>query len=258
MKDKLNYGTWIRKKKMLTITAIALLFIGLALFGFFNKLFLIAIIPALFFLYMAFIVILNYYQFSPSGGDYQNKIHNLLIERVTPKDTILDIGCGNGHLAIKIAKKCPDSKIIGLDYWGKEWEYAASICENNARLENLPSIKFIQGSASELPFENNSIDCIVSCLTFHEVQQVPEKEDCLMEALRVLKENGHFAFIDLFDDPSHYPLPGKYKKIIVECGGCINEDLPVNELVQLPFPLNDKRSLKHARLIAGYKISSMN
>jgi len=255
MKDKPEYSTWIRKKKIYTIGAIALIFTGLAFCSFINLLFLLSIIPALFFLYIMFVVSMNHYQFSKKGGDYQNKVHNLVIERVIGTNKILDIGCGNGNLTIKIAKQYPNCDIIGLDYWGIEWEYAASICENNARLENVSNIKFVQGSASKLSFENDSIDCIVSCLAFHEVQDTKEKEDCLKEAIRVLKLNGHFIFLDLFDDSKYYPIRTKYKEVITNFGGRIDEDKAVREILNLPFPLDNKRSLKYARIISGLKKS---
>lgn len=253
MKDKLNYGTWIRKRKIYTIGVIAFIFILLVLFSFVNLIFLISLIPALFFLYMTIVVSMNQYQFSARGGDYQNKIHELLVKRISEPNAMLDIGCGNGNLTIKIAKQYSGCSITGLDYWGKEWEYAASVCKNNARLENVSNIKFVQGSASELPFENTSFDCIVSCLTFHEVQDVKEKEDCLKEAIRVLKVNGIFVFLDLFNDPHYYPVRTKYKEVITYNGGRIDEDKAVSEILHLPFPLNTRKSLKFARIISGIK-----
>jgi SAM-dependent methyltransferase len=151
MKNKPNYGTWIRKKKMYTCEAITIVFIGLSCCSFIHFLFIVAIFPASIFLYIACILMLTSYRFSRKGGDYQNKIHELIIQRVAGKKVMLDIGCGNGNLAIKHAKKHPTCGVIGLDFWGKEWEYAASICENNARIENVSNIRFIQGSASQLP-----------------------------------------------------------------------------------------------------------
>ncbi len=255
MKEKPNYGTWIRKKKIFAIGALGLVFTGLSFCGFINIVFLLSIIPALLFLFMTIIVSMNYYQFSVKGGDYQNIIHELLAKRVTETSTVLDIGCGNGNFSIKLAKQNPNCSVIGLDYWGKEWEYSLSVCENNARLENVSNIKFVQGSASKLPFDNASVDSVVSCLTFHEVQDVKEKETCLKEAIRVLKLEGRFVFLDLFDEPKYYPIRAKRKEVIARCGGIIDEDKAVNELLSLPFPLNHRRSLKYARIISGRKKS---
>jgi ubiquinone/menaquinone biosynthesis C-methylase UbiE len=253
MKEEPNYGTWIRKKKMYAFGIIDLIFIGLAFCGLIHPLFLIAVIPALIFLYITFIVSLTYFQFSAKGGDYQTKVHALIVERVTVKKKLLDIGCGNGHLTIKLAKRHPDRLAVGLDYWGREWEYGEATCKTNARLENASNIDFIQGSASKLPFEDESFDCVVSCLTFHEVQNVLEKEDCMREALRVLAQNGNFVFLDLFDDPKYYPISKKYQEAITTHGGMIVEDIAVHELLALPFPLNSKKSLRYARIVSGRK-----
>jgi len=253
MQNKPNYGTWIRKKKLYAFEALAIVFIGLTAFSFLHLIFIIAAIPAVLFGYIAVILILTSYRFSAKGGDYQNKIHGLIIRRTSEKKEILDIGCGNGNLAIKLAKTFPKSGVIGLDYWDKEWEYTASVCENNARLENAPNTRFIRGSASKLPFENGSLDCTVSCLTFHEVRDVKEKEYCLAEAIRVLKPNGRFVFLDLFDDPKHYPEREKYRETIIRHGGMIDEDKAVHEILNLPFPLDKKQSLRYARIITGIK-----
>jgi precorrin-6B methylase 2 len=46
----------------------------------------------------------------------------------------LDIGCGNGALTVKLAKKHPKAQVTGIDYWGKRWEYSKSMCERNAEI----------------------------------------------------------------------------------------------------------------------------
>ncbi len=253
LNEKPDYGTWIRKRKIFVLGATALVFSGLAFCGFINLFFLLALLPAVFFLYMTFIVSLNYRLFSAGGGDYQNKIHELLVERAAAPNAALDVGCGNGHLSIRLAKRFPEGTVVGLDYWGNDWEYAASTCERNARLENAANVRFVKGSASQLPFESESFDCVVSCLTFHEVRDVKEKEDCLAEALRVLKPEGRFVFLDLFDDPKHYPVRSRCGEVIAHNGGKVDEDKLVSEILGLPFPLNGKRSLKYARILTGRK-----
>ncbi|MEN2258789.1 class I SAM-dependent methyltransferase [Paraclostridium benzoelyticum] len=74
------------------------------------------------------------------------------------------------------------------------------MCETNAKYEGVADrIKFIQASASDLPFREKEFDIVVSCLTFHEVKDEADKK-VLKEALRVLKKDGEFVFLDLFLD----------------------------------------------------------
>jgi ubiquinone/menaquinone biosynthesis C-methylase UbiE len=111
----------------------------------------------------------------------------------------LDIGCGNGPLTIRIAKKFPDCEIMGIDTWGASWEYSKTVCEKNAALEGVSErVGFERGSAASLPFEDETFDMVVSNLVFHEVRDVREKSRLIQEALRVVKPQGRFVFQDLF------------------------------------------------------------
>ncbi len=54
------------------------------------------------------------------------QIHKYLLTKLTwtGKGSLLDIGCGSGALTILCKKTYPEAEITGLDYWGKEWNYA--------------------------------------------------------------------------------------------------------------------------------------
>jgi ubiquinone/menaquinone biosynthesis C-methylase UbiE len=123
-------------------------------------------------------------------------------------DRILDIGCGSGHLLSKIAKRHPEAELVGIDYWGDDWEYSKDLCINNFRAENIRNkVEFRKETASNLPDDIGMFDCVVSCLTFHEVKDVNDKTVSIREALKHLKTGGKFVFIDLFQDPKYYPDP---------------------------------------------------
>ena len=74
---------------------------------------------------------------------------------------IIDIGSGTGFLSIEIAKRAPHLNIIGIDLSRKMVEIATS----NAR--GLENVKFKLANAKNLPFEDNSINFIVSTGSFH-------------------------------------------------------------------------------------------
>jgi ubiquinone/menaquinone biosynthesis C-methylase UbiE len=253
MSEKPVYSTWIRSSKIYMFWGIGIGILGLSLFGFIYSIIFVIAVFSIPFIYIAIIVSLTAYQFSSRGGNYQNKIHEIVITNCPLKDEVLDIGCGNGNLIIKYAKHYSNGKYIGIDYWGDDWEYSQQQCMRNDQIEGIGRIEFIKASASKLPFENNSFSNIISCLTFHEVQDVHEKLDSLYEAIRVLKKGGEFAFFDLFDNPKYY----KGKDIILnelEKHGIQNTKYQnINEFMKLPFPLNDKKSLKYGVLITGKK-----
>jgi ubiquinone/menaquinone biosynthesis C-methylase UbiE len=154
--------------------------------------------------------------FSYNGGGLAEKIHEMMLSYVhwDGNGAILDIGCGSGALAIKLSEKYPNAKITGIDYWGKEWDYAKKQCEQNAGLEGVSDkINFVQGTASKLPFEDQRFDVVVSNFTFHEVKDSKNKIDVIKEALRVVKTGGAFVFHDLFFEEKIY---GNQEKMLTE------------------------------------------
>jgi len=239
-RDKADYGNWISKKLIHIPGLLAAIFIGLS---FISHWFIIGIvlflIPLIYFAYA-------YYQFSPKGGDIQAKIRNLLFDYLiwSGEGTVLDIGCGNGAIAIEVAKKYPKARVTGIDYWGGKWDYSKEICENNVEIEGLKErTAFQKASASALPFDDDSFDVAVSNFVFHEVNDKKDKKEVVREALRVVKKGGVFVFQDLFLLKSIYGNP--YDLLETVRGWGINKVKFVNtstsdfipKALKLPFML---------------------
>jgi len=192
---QVNYGNWVSKKFVYIPAALAIVFVGLSFISLF---FLVGaflfLIPTIYFIYA-------YCQFSPRGGNLQAKIRDLASDQLFwhGDGNLLDIGCGNGALAIEAAKKYPKARIVGIDYWGGNWEYSKESCEKNAQIAGVAErTSFQKASAAKLPFADEYFDAVVSNFVFHEVQDVRDKRVLIREALRVLKKGGVFVFQDPF------------------------------------------------------------
>ena len=254
MNTQPRYDTWIRKRKIVLFWSLTALLASTALLGLVQPLLALAAVTAIPFAYIAVVISLSAYRFSPRGGDYQNQIHALLVDAVNKTGTVLDVGCGSGNLIIRIARKLPESTCIGVDMWGDEWEYSKRQCEANAAAEGVDRIRFIRASASALPLEDNSVDAVVSCLTFHEVLDQEDKSVAIGEAIRVLRPGGTFALFDLFDDDRVFGASGGVDRVtnaITTFGGSIALRRPLSEMMRLPFPLNTAKALRYGVLITG-------
>jgi SAM-dependent methyltransferase len=248
-----TYPPWIRSRRIVVFWSMAA---GIAVLGavvaFFWLPGLGIAVLAIPFLYIAIVLSWTSHRLGPRGGDFQNRIHQLLIDSVGSEGRLLDVGCGSGQLLIRCAKSAPGN-YVGLDYWGHDWEYSQSQAERNAELEGVQGLRFLHGSASRLPFADADFARVVSSLTFHEVRDVADKTVCLAEALRVLAPGGRFAFVDLFDDTKLFDGRGHVLKAIARNGGKIESARSLSEVLELCFPLNLAKVLKYAVLVSGTK-----
>lgn len=256
MRKQTKYQTWIRMKKLIIflISSIVLLLITLMPINLYMR-FLSGLI-AVPFIYITFILSYSTYQFSVFGGDYQSKIHDLIVKKVkwSGKGKILDIGTGSGSLIIKLAIAFPKSSLTGIDYWGKNWEYSRGQCQQNAEIEGVSNrIDFLKASAAELPLQDGEFDKVVSCLTFHEVKDTSDKIEVIKEALRVLKPGGEFIFLDLFMDEKIFgdteELLNHLKKLDIS----ILNSYKLTEEMKLPKLLLNKKVLGNAMILSGRK-----
>jgi len=191
-----RYGNWV---SMRLVAAPAILGVLLALSAVFIP--WLGVPAGLFVVVSAYFVYARW-AFSPGGRDIQNRMLALVPQHLSSWDgegNVLDIGCGSGALAIRVAKSHLDTRVFGVDMWGANWESSKGRCELNARTEGVTErVSFESADAASLPFESESFDAVVSNFVFHEVHGVRDKRKLLEEALRVLRPGGTFVFQDLF------------------------------------------------------------
>jgi SAM-dependent methyltransferase len=257
MKEKsVDFGNWIRKRIVLAFLFASFILIGLAvviptpLIRIF--LWIAAGVTLIIFVYLTYV----YYQFSEQGGGMQRRLWTLLLDNLHCADCheMLDIGTGNGPLAILLAAKHPEARVTGIDYWGEAWEYSQQMCAQNADAMGVGQrTHFQKASASHLPFEDGTFDAAVSHFVFHEVADAPDKRAVIREALRVIRKGGTFAFQDMFLDKALY---GDIDSLLSTIRNWGIEDVhfvDTRTMLNLPRLLRHPRVLGQAALIYGRK-----
>ncbi|MFX1390039.1 MAG: methyltransferase domain-containing protein [Promethearchaeota archaeon] len=111
------------------------------------------------------------------------EIHNWILERIKVDEKILEVGCGTGSLAVKIARA--GNEVLAVD---------RNIKMINTAIKNYPSeidIKLLYQVADveNLPTADNTIDVIVSTFMLSELRPF-EQQIFLRNAWKALKPNG--------------------------------------------------------------------
>lgn len=194
MNKNVNYGNWV-PEKMLALCYVAAAVLGIATCVTGPVLHL-AILAWILGILAAICVVYGIYMhichelFAFGKGNMMAKVHQHLVDHLEwdGEGTLLDIGCGAAALTIRCAKAFPKAKLVGMDYWGAEWNYAKEQCEANAKAEGVADrITFHKGDASHLEDADETFDAAVSNFVFHEVRSAKDKRDVVREALRVVK-----------------------------------------------------------------------
>src|SRR5690242_17848188 len=128
------YRTWIRTARLRAFAGLTLLCLAGCVFALVSPWFLL-FLPALALVgYITVVLALTVYRLGPRGGDFQRRIHLLVATTLSapPAGRALDIGCGSGSLAVKLAQVHDGLRVTGVDSWAHDWEYSAAECARNA------------------------------------------------------------------------------------------------------------------------------
>jgi ubiquinone/menaquinone biosynthesis C-methylase UbiE len=140
----------------------------------------------------------------PSGfvgriiGKMMNKFHTgkyiRYFQNNLPQDNsaILDIGCGGGKFIKHLNSKNPTYKLFGLDHSTEMIKMSRKL--NQKGILN-DQVEIVEGSAMEIPLEDNSIDLVTA---FETVHFWPDIQKSFKEVIRVLKPGGAFLIINIY------------------------------------------------------------
>lgn len=132
-----------------------------------------------------------------------------ILERVKPR-RVLEVGCGNGINLLMLASRFPDIEFTGLELT-REGHQAAVGFQTQEQLpaaiaDYMPlpprdtsafrKIRFVQGSAAKLPFEDNEFDLVYTVLALEQMEGIRDK--ALSEVARVAGQ--HTLMLEPFRD----------------------------------------------------------
>jgi len=251
-----DYGNWVRRRIIITMGIVGGLGLLISLLPIGTFLRISALLIGLIILATTGYILYVYRQFSESGGNIQRKLWDFVLKNLDwdGQGKALDIGTGNGPLAIALAKQHPQARVVGIDFWGDDWEYSQGVCERNALVEGVADrVSFQKGTAADLPFADGEFDAAISHFVFHEIADSQDKRDVIREALRVLRKGGVFAFQDMFYDQGIYGDMQDLMRVIESWDIEAVHFVDTRSALKIPFRLRHPRVLGNAGLIYGTK-----
>ena len=113
----------------------------------------------------------------------------------------LDVGCGTGRLLAFLHRTWPGMKLTGIDLSQPYLEEARRLIGCTAR------VKLDEAAAEVLPFDDASLDLVVSSFLLHELPK-KVRAQVLAEMTRVLKPGGLVVIVDSMQKGDHPPWDG--------------------------------------------------
>jgi arsenite methyltransferase len=114
-------------------------------------------------------------------------------------ETLLDLGCGRGAVLLAAAKLLPNGRAIGVDIWrADQTGNSPQNTLTNAAMEGVADrVEARTADITDLPYDDDSVDVIVSSLAVHNIPDEADRLKAVSEAARVLRPGGRLALADL-------------------------------------------------------------
>ena len=103
--------------------------------------------------------------------------------QVEPNTRVLEVGSGLGILAAEVAAAAENVQVVGLECSGEQIAAAA----------RSPAVRYVQGDAHRLPFEDRSFDLVYARYL---LEHVCDPARVLTEIWRVLRPGGRIAVME--------------------------------------------------------------
>jgi ubiquinone/menaquinone biosynthesis C-methylase UbiE len=136
--------------------------------------------------------------------------------RPAPGERLLEIGVGTGYYSLDLAEwVAPDGM---LELFDLQQEFLDHVMRG-AGERGLANLAPSRGDATQLPYEDGSIDAVILTAVLGEI---PDTAAALTEIRRVLKPNGRLVVGELFGDP-HFTTRASLERMGAEAGLALAE-----------------------------------
>lgn len=115
-------------------------------------------------------------------------------------ERVLDLGCGRGAVLLIFARRLTSGRAVGVDIWRTQDQSGNAIeaTRLNAAADGVADrVELHTADMSELPFERDSFDIIVSNIAIHNISDASRRQRVVDEAVRVLRPGGRLLIADL-------------------------------------------------------------
>jgi ubiquinone/menaquinone biosynthesis C-methylase UbiE len=133
---------------------------------------------------------------------------------IRPGMRILDVGCGGGQFALRLADRFADIEVVGVDLSPDQ------VARAQARTHGRERMSFVEGSALDLPFDADTFDLVYSVGS---LKHWPDPELGLRECARVAKPGARLfvmegdrgcRHVDLLELGAAWGLPTRMRPLL--------------------------------------------
>jgi ubiquinone/menaquinone biosynthesis C-methylase UbiE len=130
--------------------------------------------------------------------------------RPEPGERLLELGVGTGYYSCELASWVPEGTLELFDLQQKFLDHTMRVAAERGLTNLVPT----RGDATQLPYEDASIDAVILTAVLGEI---PDRAAALREIRRVLKPDGRLVVGELFGDP-HFTSRRSLEHLGVEAG----------------------------------------
>ncbi|MFF4792136.1 class I SAM-dependent methyltransferase [Streptomyces sp. NPDC001276] len=175
-------------------------------------------------------------------GGRRGALNNTLVAAsgVRPGDRVLDVGCGPGVFAGRLAEAVgPGGRVVGVDPSAPMVEYATRHAGRSA------NCRFVLAAAQHLDLPDGEFDVVTSTFAMHHIPE-GHRKTALAQMYRVLRPGGRLLIADAF--PSGPVAPRVTRAI----AGMMVHGVAHGEVTEDPMSAADVRQYADALRAVGF------